>query len=704
MKNECAAAKFDSLWKVTLGRTGNVTIKGKGRTVFSGTLSVTGFEPGQKGGREKVVFIAVKPAEYSIQNGKARYGKLLVNQGKGVAFQFIPPGPNSNLSLTAEGKVLLPGAIPGLVKPSKEQTDIFSMTCGQPVTNQFNSVYFLKNDLMLETNANERVIAPGPKECRIRLNDQKKITLIFHRDYYRRNFNPHYRPKKKTFSHPPVGWLSWYCFFGDFDEEKTLKITDFAAKHLKDFGFQYVQLENWQQNSRTMPPSGYYHSLECDPEKFPHGMKFIADYIRQKGLKPGIWVVPLGTGDEKFFKENKKMFLVDKQGNPVISWSGKYTLDPTHPKAREYIYNMFHTINHEWGYEYMKVDGMEIGGDYYADTLYYRKDIQKLFHRKEKDPLRKIALLIRKAIGTRTFFTVCGGKVNKNGKFVGVGNAARIGGDVFFEGENPQWGAVFHTAAVTTQTYHVHNIFWFNDPDVLSIRLPLSKTYAQVLSTIVGLTGQLLFSGDIIYELSAERVRILQQLMPVPNIYPANFYPVKETKDIWNLIIRTGFEQWNVVALFNWSEKENKKVVLEAKTLGLVEDKEYLLYEFWNDEFCGSFAKTRELLLPVQSCLLLAIREKKNHPQIISVNRHLTQDAVSLSGVTWSQKNLLLSGRSEVPGNFDYIITIHLPGRYKVKSVFSDAGEINFQEFNSGIVKVVIKCLEKSTVNWKINF
>ena len=192
--------------------------------------------------------------------------------------------------------------------------------------------------------------------------------------------------------------------------------------------------------------------------------------------------------------------------------------------------------------------------------------------------------------------------------------------------------------------------------------------------------------------------------MPVPNIYPANFYPVKETKDIWNLIIRTGFEQWNVVALFNWSEKENKKIVLEAKTLGLMENKEYLLYEFWTDEFCGSFAKTRELLLPIQSCLLLAIREKKNHPQVISVNRHLTQDAVSLSGVIWSQKNLLLSGRSEVPGNFDYIITIHIPGRYKVKSVFSDAGEINFRKFNSGIVKVVIKCLEKSTVNWKINF
>ncbi|HWQ90757.1 MAG TPA: twin-arginine translocation signal domain-containing protein, partial [Clostridia bacterium] len=76
------------------------------------------------------------------------------------------------------------------------------------------------------------------------------------------------------------GWCSWFSFFGDITQAEVLRAAEFAAKHLKPFGFEYVQVDD-----------GFYRGFG-DWEgnaKFPQGMKWLADQIRALGLKPGIW-------------------------------------------------------------------------------------------------------------------------------------------------------------------------------------------------------------------------------------------------------------------------------------------------------------------------------------------------------------------------------------------------------------------------------
>ena len=542
------------------------------------------------------------------------------------------------------------------------------MTSGQPRTSTCNAVYSPDDDIAI------RFDAESVRLCGQRVEFEGKRCLIeVMPDYYKKRFNPFYkRFNKKRFPRAPVGWLSWYCFFGECDEKKVLKILDFADRKLKKFGFEYVQIENWMRESLKPPIFNFYHDLECDPRKFPHGMRYVADRIRKKGLKAGLWIAPLGTGKEEDFLAHREIFLVDKSGTPPRSWSGKYNLDPTHPGAKRQIRSVLRTVTRDWGYEYLKIDGLECGGDpvndYYMDTLYERKDIRRLFHSKEKDPLRNVALLIRKAIGRKTFFTVCGGKTKKNGKFVGVGDAARIGGDIFWEGEDPAWGAVVNTARVTLRAYHVHNVFWYNDPDVLSIRKSLNTRQAHVLCTIVGLTGQSLFAGDILYELPEERVKMLQRLMPVCDTYPAHLARNESLQPVWNLMIRRSFEQWNVVALFNWSEKRAHNLKVTAAELGLDPDKTYLMYDFWSDAFLGVMRGTKTVKLEKQSCRVVAIREKTGRPQILSIDRHITQGGVCIKEVTWDRKKLSLSAVMDLPRGERFSATLYVPGDFVLRS------------------------------------
>src|SRR5947209_20086691 len=61
------------------------------------------------------------------------------------------------------------------------------------------------------------------------------------------------------------------------------------AERLKPFAYTYINLDagwnnevDFDANGRRLP----------DSQKFPHGLKWLADYIHAKGLKFGIYIEP----------------------------------------------------------------------------------------------------------------------------------------------------------------------------------------------------------------------------------------------------------------------------------------------------------------------------------------------------------------------------------------------------------------------------
>ena len=84
---------------------------------------------------------------------------------------------------------------------------------------------------------------------------------------------------------PPLGWNSWNTFTWDINESLIFEIADCMVKDgYKDAGYEYLVIDDcWSLKERN--ENGH---LVADPKKFPHGMKAVADYIHDKGLKFGI--------------------------------------------------------------------------------------------------------------------------------------------------------------------------------------------------------------------------------------------------------------------------------------------------------------------------------------------------------------------------------------------------------------------------------
>ena len=85
---------------------------------------------------------------------------------------------------------------------------------------------------------------------------------------------------------PPMGWNSWNTFGANITEELVMGIADaMVDRGLKDAGYEYVVIDDcWSLRNRDADGR-----MVADPAKFPHGMKYLSDYIHSKGLKFGMY-------------------------------------------------------------------------------------------------------------------------------------------------------------------------------------------------------------------------------------------------------------------------------------------------------------------------------------------------------------------------------------------------------------------------------
>jgi alpha-N-acetylgalactosaminidase len=84
-----------------------------------------------------------------------------------------------------------------------------------------------------------------------------------------------------------MGWMSWEQFHCSHVDEASYmeQIDHLAADGWLEAGYQYFSIDDcW--TAKTRDANG---DIQPDPERFPHGMKWLADYAHKKNVKLGIY-------------------------------------------------------------------------------------------------------------------------------------------------------------------------------------------------------------------------------------------------------------------------------------------------------------------------------------------------------------------------------------------------------------------------------
>src|SRR5215470_12299864 len=84
---------------------------------------------------------------------------------------------------------------------------------------------------------------------------------------------------------PPMGWNTWNKFQCNVSDELVRSMAAALVKSgMKDAGYKYVVIDDCWQVSRDANGT-----IVVDRQRFPSGMKAVADYVHSLGLQFGIY-------------------------------------------------------------------------------------------------------------------------------------------------------------------------------------------------------------------------------------------------------------------------------------------------------------------------------------------------------------------------------------------------------------------------------
>ena len=490
--------------------------------------------------------------------------------------------------------------------------------------------------------------------------------------------------------------------FGSVSEAEVVLNAEFAAKHLKPFGFDFIQVDD-----------GFYRAFG-DWEgnaKFPHGMKWLADKIRSLGLRPGIWLAPYAIAAGTPIHREHPEWLIHhadgrlKQIGPGLVEGTKeaeqqnpklYALDITHPDAAEWLRQLFHKVANDWGYEFVKIDFVEwtlLAADRYYDPTYTKAAIY-----------RSGVEIMREAIGPQCHLLDCGpGNVS-----VGLIDSMRI------ELDQPPvtWQQYYlHPASsgpAAAKRYYFHQRTWVNDDDHVFLS-NLTPVQAQAAATIVSLSGGNMIAGDRLPDLDPVRLDILMRAFPSLGTAarPIDLFE-SDKPEVFALNVRRPFGEWLVLGVFNGDPEHPKDKQIPLGRLGLDPSREWIGFDFWNQRLIGQLPGALSLHLEPSSVVLLAIHEKRNAPFVISTDRHISQGGVELEDVRWDPDTQIFQGSCTGGLGTAYNLFVYIPEKHPWqqtdKFFFHDFPGYTVKIAGEHILRIRVRFENSPQVHWKINF
>lgn len=613
-----------------------------------------------------------------------------------------------------------------------------------------NAIYERKLDWMLEMPEGTRIQSKrnmdGTSTFELKFTGER-ITLIFRPKYYQNHKHlTYYQPWTYDVCKESItGWSSWWAYFRNFKEAEMDKLLQvWEDKKLSAYGYKFIQIDDVfqgefdSQRKQCAPPNDYVGGrpttwLDWKKDLFPGGINHYVQSVKKAGFSPAIWMGCFFT-DVETAEQHPSWFMKNKEGKPAVTpWAG-YVMDATNPVVDETLIRPTFRGLKNAGIEYVKIDQLR---HFLYDGLHNHMEWSRQKGIKPADVFRSYLRIAREEMGKNAFILACWGVMPEA---IGLVDACRIGGD----GYGP----------ATMQQYNSWNgIVWRNDPDHCDIfpekkglgtgNITNVKTIRSVKAetiirpALASIAGAMLLVSDKpdVYEDSLNLVG-LKRVSPVLFSVPGQLYDFDPTKTDWlkthqiNEIrsgkdpspidaeqfgticpfwlneFNTGFDQWVVLHRLNWLEKVPKDLpptTIQFADLGLDPSKEYLVFEFWKSKMLGKYKGCFDLsALESNGIESLAIREKLDRPQLLSTNRHLSQGAAEIEKMVWD--NNILTGRSRVISNDEYILTFYIPSEY----TFKKASLLNNKEItakqNGNILEIKYTPEQTESIEWKLEF
>jgi hypothetical protein len=623
----------------------------------------------------------------------------------------------------------------------RRNPDVLYFSLGQVSSTEFHALFDRRSDTAIDFGAAallKRSTTDGDS-LELTLPVKGGATVRALPEYFTRVLGvPYYVPfDDSTFRRAPMVWSSWTSYYEAVKEEDIVRNTDWLAANLKPYGFEYVQLDDGYDRG----PKGEHYWIErWDKRTFPHGPAWLTQYIRSKGLKAGLWLVPNAYAGA--VTEHPDWYLYDKQGAIVRDYNTP-ALDSSNPAVLEFVRHMFTTLD-DWGFDYYKFDGEHALPRYIPAVDRHR------LHDPNGDALvnyRRRLEIIRETLGPKRFIEGCPAGTPLNG--IGFFNSYFTGHDLY----NTWLGMYPLFSSINANVFLNHLLVYVMPGEGLELGLPmlveeaakkrpkvvidtartreaplttfgLNDAEARTLVTYVALTGVAYPLASVMPELPAERVQLLKATMPTLPILPVDLFSrgvdiqwntfLKEKPDFYqhnypeilDLKVNSAAGNYDVVALTNWQGAKSSRNVELSEKLGVEPGGRFVGFDFWNQKPLGIVQNQLQLDVEAHDTRVVLLHPLLDRPQLIGLSRHIS-GTQSVLEQTWNGSTNQLHGKAETVAGDPYAVWVNVPERWKLvraRATASSGADLPLEQQATGSAVMIRFAGQAQPVDWTLQF
>ena len=337
-----------------------------------------------------------------------------------------------------------------------------------------------------------------------------------------------------------MGWSSWNNFRIHINEKLIKEQADaMVSNGMKEVGYQFINIDDGYFGGRNSVGKLISHQ-----EKFPSGMKNLANYVQSKGLKAGIYT-DAGINTCGSIWDN------DKYGFGV----GLYGHDEQDLKQ----------MLIEWEYDFLKVDWCGGEKQKLNEEIRY-KEIGEIIYRMKPSCI----------------YNICRWKFP--GEWViSTANSWRISGDIA-----PNFESILHIIDLNTDLWKYSGNGHFNDMDMLQVGRGMSANEDKAHFTMWCMMNSPLLAGNDLKNMSQETLDILtnKEIIALNQdlfAYQARKISTENDVDVWHKLLECNESGKIAIAILNRSNKK-KNTSITLKEIGIDATKGYKIRNLWIHE------------------------------------------------------------------------------------------------------------------------
>ncbi len=573
-----------------------------------------------------------------------------------------------------------------------------------------NGLYDAAQDLLIDVNGCEWKWESGRFEeedghsiakMKVRLCE-KPLYINLRMHYYRNHLGyKYYEPWKHTAKKKAVaGWCSWEAYRRDINEEKICKIADFMKEKLKDYGLEYIQVDDGYQKmplpycAEGTMKEGW---MTCEEEKFPRGHEGIVSDIRSRGFVPAIWTNANITNED--YPKHHPKDVIWKDGEPLKGEWIEFLYSCTPENLKEQVTPVFEGFR-DAGYRYVKIDAIR---HLIFDGLHEAVRLGLMTNEEAEQKFRSYMEATKAGMSDDMYYLASWGEMHE---VVGIADACRISMDA-----NPTWAGIRMQLFETARWGHTQRVLFLNDPDHVCVRT--KPEWAKSVLSLISLSGGLCMLSDTEESYTPEKLEIIRKTLPpltsmtaetgaLSVDYPAytwtklhgfavqshetpvemedvdlkeaydmaGIYPTMDAKHpfstLWSFHLDHAGAQWSVIGRF--ATVPLKEAVISLEQVNIDPEASYHAFDFWEQKYLGVVSGSIACgALELGCCQIIGLHKVKDIPQFIASTRHVSMDAVSVQNTKWND-GVLSVALSCVP-NTEEAYYLAVPQNYAVKDI-----------------------------------